>query len=184
MSLKPMSNVAEIWEEAERRLETDKPRFAPVLNSRYLPHEGSLPEQRQLFEVRWQGRGGAKKMEHIERTDRLDAQTTVGSGSRLAKSLLKKVQRAMVAIKGGFSGPKHKRNEEKAVKLSIDIQCEDRRIQVKYSKELQKMKKRIMQEFHLKWKRWALFVRDEETSEWVKLHLHMGPWPRGYLTGL
>jgi hypothetical protein len=40
---------------------------------------------------------------------------------------------------------------------------------VKYSSKWQKMKRRIMQEFHLKWKRWLLFKWEEEYSLWVKL---------------
>jgi hypothetical protein len=103
------------------------------------------------------------------------AQSNIEDGIRMAKAMCKKLQVALSKIKGGFSGPKHKRNEEKAAKLAIDVQCGDKGIQVKYSKRWQKMKRRIMREFQLKWKRWALFIRDEETSNWVKLQPPYGP---------
>jgi hypothetical protein len=85
----------------------------------------------------------------------------------MAKAVLKRLQKALGTIKGGFTGPKHRRNEEQAVRLSVDVQCGEKRIQVKFSKKWQKMKRRIMREFGLKWKRWALFVRDG--PDWVKL---------------
>jgi hypothetical protein len=62
LSLKPLTDVSEIWNEAERRLKTDRSNFSLVYEgSHYLPREGILPKPTQLFEIRWQGRGGKPK---------------------------------------------------------------------------------------------------------------------------
>jgi hypothetical protein len=93
----------------------------------------------------------------------------IKSAIRLGKSSMRKMQEALPEVKGGHTGQKHKHHEEESVRPAIDIQCENRRIRVKYSKKWQKMKRRIMQEFHLKWKRWAPLKRNVDTSEWVRL---------------
>jgi hypothetical protein len=55
------SNVAEIWEEAERRLGANRNDFSLVYSGhKLLPTEGTLSQSQQLFEIRWKGRGGAK----------------------------------------------------------------------------------------------------------------------------
>jgi hypothetical protein len=62
LSLKPITDITEIWNEAERRLETDRSNFSLVYEgSHYLPTSGFLPKPTQLFEIRWQGRGGKPK---------------------------------------------------------------------------------------------------------------------------
>jgi hypothetical protein len=62
LSLKPLTDLSEIWKEAELRLKTDRSNFSLVFNgSGYLPTSGFLPKPTQLFEIRWQGRGGKPK---------------------------------------------------------------------------------------------------------------------------
>jgi hypothetical protein len=62
LSLKPLTDVSEIWNEAERRLKTNRSNFSLVYEgSHYLPTSGFLPKPTQLFEIRWQGRGGKPK---------------------------------------------------------------------------------------------------------------------------
>jgi hypothetical protein len=62
LSLKPLTDVSEIWNEAERRLKTSRSNFSLVYEgSHYLPTSGFLPKPTQLFEIRWQGRGGKPK---------------------------------------------------------------------------------------------------------------------------
>jgi hypothetical protein len=136
---------------------------------RYLPESGFLPKPTQSFEIRRQGRGGIKTVGNLRKTDQQIAQANVEEGIRMARSMFKKLHDALAKIKDGFAGPKHKHNDKKAIRLSIDVECEDKRIQVKYSKRWQKMKRRPIREFRLKWKGWALFIRNEETSDWVKL---------------
>jgi hypothetical protein len=53
------TNVTEIWEEAERRPGASRANFSLVRSgSHYLPPGGFLDNPEQLFEIRWQGRGG------------------------------------------------------------------------------------------------------------------------------
>jgi hypothetical protein len=99
------------------------------------------------------------------------------SAIRCTKASLKKMQEGLAAAKEGFTGRKHKRHEEEALSFAIDVQCGEKRTAVKYSKKWQKMRRRIIQEFDLKWRKWALFQRNPETSEWDKLSL-----PHGSLT--
>jgi hypothetical protein len=62
LSLKPLTEVSEIWNEAERRLKADRSHFSLVFNgSQYLPTSGILPKPTQLFEIRWQGRGKSSR---------------------------------------------------------------------------------------------------------------------------
>jgi hypothetical protein len=59
LSIKPRRNVGEIWEEAEKKLGAKRTHFLLVIGgSRYLPESGELTDPKQLFEVRWRGRGG------------------------------------------------------------------------------------------------------------------------------
>jgi hypothetical protein len=80
----------------------------------------------------------------------------------------------LAAAKGGFTGRKHKKHAEEATSLAIDVQCGEKRVAINYSKKWQKMRRRIIQEFHLKWRKWAFYQRDPKTSEWVKLTLPHG----------
>jgi hypothetical protein len=58
LSIQKTSNVAKIWEEAERRLGASRANFSLVRSgSHYLPPDGFLERPEQLFEIRWQGRG-------------------------------------------------------------------------------------------------------------------------------
>jgi hypothetical protein len=55
-----MREITKISEEAQARLGTDRGKLALVVNSKYLPEVGTLPEPVQLFEVRWRGQSGVK----------------------------------------------------------------------------------------------------------------------------
>jgi hypothetical protein len=62
LSLKPLTDISEIWNEAEKRLKANRFNFSLVYDgSHYLPTSGFLPKLTQLFEIRWQGRGGKPK---------------------------------------------------------------------------------------------------------------------------
>jgi hypothetical protein len=62
LSIQKTSDVTKIWEEAERRLGASRANFSLVRSgSRYLPRDGTLESPEQLFEIRWQGRGGGPR---------------------------------------------------------------------------------------------------------------------------
>jgi hypothetical protein len=64
LSIFSTTDVTKIWEEAERRLGTSRRNFSLVRSgSRYLPPDGVLESPEQLFEIRWQGRGGTPDFE-------------------------------------------------------------------------------------------------------------------------
>jgi hypothetical protein len=64
LSISKTSDVAKIWEEAERRLGASRANFSLVRSgSRYLQSEGILESSEQLFEIRWRGRGGGPGIE-------------------------------------------------------------------------------------------------------------------------
>jgi hypothetical protein len=94
----------------------------------------------------------------------------------LIKATLRKTQEASFEVKGNVIDAKRKKQAEKAEALAVDIQCGEVRKKVKYSKKWQKMKRRIKQEFHLKWKRWILLKWTAKQSSWEKL-----PRPYGAL---
>jgi hypothetical protein len=54
LSLKPLTEIAEIWNEAERRLGVSRSHFSlKPPRSSYLPESGFLPKPTQFFEIRW-----------------------------------------------------------------------------------------------------------------------------------
>jgi hypothetical protein len=66
LSIQKLSDVTKIWEEAERRLGASRANFSLVRSgSRYLPPDGFLDSPEQLFEIRWQGRGGAPRFQFV-----------------------------------------------------------------------------------------------------------------------
>jgi hypothetical protein len=87
---------------------------------------------------------------------------------------LKKLQKGLAAAKGDFAARKHRHHEEEAMSLAIDVQCDEERASIRYSKKWQKMRRQIIQGFRLKWKKWALFQWAPKSSEWVKLSLPHG----------
>jgi hypothetical protein len=169
--------VDQIWEWAEERLRADMANFALVYaGSRYLPHEGKLEVPVQLFETRWRGLGGSKtKAQEVDRGKpkvKEKAGTLEGSlegAIRMLKATLRRTQEALAEVKGGVLDVKREKQEKNAEALAVDIVCGEVRKKVKYSSKWQKMKRRILQEFHLKWKRWSLFKWEEEHSIWEKL---------------
>jgi hypothetical protein len=64
LSTQKLSDVAKIWEEAERRLGASRANFSLVRSgSRYVPPDGILDPPEQLFEIRWRGRGGSPRFQ-------------------------------------------------------------------------------------------------------------------------
>jgi hypothetical protein len=168
LSLPKSDDVKQIWEWAEERLSADRSNFALVYSGhKYLPQEGKLETPVQLFEIRWRGVGGARTK--IQQGQEEDVVEDLVIAVRMMKAAMRKTQKALSKAKGGVLDKKRAKQEKKAETLAVDIQCDEVRLKVKYSSKWQKMKRRIKQVFHLKWKRWVLFKWIEERSEWEKL---------------
>jgi hypothetical protein len=59
LSLRPLTDVEEIWKAAEWRLGASRERLSLVLSgSKYLAESCALSTLAQLFEIRWRGSGG------------------------------------------------------------------------------------------------------------------------------
>jgi hypothetical protein len=128
----------------------------------------------QLFEIRWRGFGCARTK--VQQTVKLKSTEKAGTPTgrlekviSMLKASLRKTHDVLAEVKGGYLDKKREKQEKKAEALAVDFQCGEIRKRVKYSSNWQKMKTRIMQEFHLKWKRWVLFKYEAEHSIWEKL---------------
>jgi hypothetical protein len=132
LSLGPLTDISEIWNEAEMRLKTNRSNFSLVTEgSNYLPTSGFLPKPTQLFEIRWQGRGG------IEPRKRRPEPKDTCHTSEQAAGLLKKVARLKrtldakcCAIKNWFRLEKKTKSQEnyeevETKKVSVIVYLED-----------------------------------------------------------
>jgi hypothetical protein len=110
LSLKPLTDVSEIWNEAEKRLKTDHSNFSlAYAGSHYLPTSGSFPNPTQLFEIRWQGRGGTpdKEMEILVETNAVSLRKSFPCSWKLwkvAKTVGLKITEDIYFVSDDFKG--------------------------------------------------------------------------------
>jgi hypothetical protein len=100
LSLTRLTDIAEIWNEAERRLKANRAYFSLVVNSRYLPQGDTLHDHEYLPGVRPAG-----TKEFVDRRDRVRnccRRSRVANGSRSGDHCIRSVCHAWNSTATGY----------------------------------------------------------------------------------